>query len=359
MKQKWLILKLLAGLITLLAMNWLIRLIFDPSFCYGNDTLKHKMMEFSGTHHQYNALFIGSSCFYWNLDPVLFDAIMPEEWNVSSYNFGSGGTLPPETYRFYHEILKRYGEGIKTVIIELRDIGHFPEHHRHTLRKRYYMNPVSYGFIIRASIRSGSTPKGRKDNVIRYGVSLIERMMNIDYFNDIYGQSEESRQESQERLDDLRLRGRQGFLSVLPDRQVTNRAAFLADTTLLQKRADAFSDYASGRKELKVNQAHLKQIFEIIRLCDKAGIHCVFLQHPRQDLVNIGETVALASHLPSEHLIDLTNPDLYPELYLVKNSLNNNHFNLQGTEILTTLAAEKFIEVHREWLKKQTSRQPM
>ncbi|MFO7722464.1 MAG: hypothetical protein R6V49_04485 [Bacteroidales bacterium] len=105
--KKQLAIRLLGGFAALMLLNGLIRMAFDPSWYYGNDVLRIKMEQFDDHSEQYNTAMIGSSCIFWNLDPVLFDSVQPPEWDIRSFNFGSGGTTPPETYFILESLLSQ------------------------------------------------------------------------------------------------------------------------------------------------------------------------------------------------------------------------------------------------------------
>ena len=143
MELKKLTYKLLLGLALIIAGGWIVKLVFDPSYYYGNDILAGKMKVYASEADRYNAVFIGSSVVLRNIDPRVFDNSLPDALGITSFNLGSGGTLPPETYIFYENLLKYHGSGLKYAFIELRDVGIFDPFHLHTLRKRYWKNPKS------------------------------------------------------------------------------------------------------------------------------------------------------------------------------------------------------------------------
>jgi hypothetical protein len=343
--------KIIGGVAALLLINLLIRCSFDPSWFYGNDVLTVKMEDYSKDPEQFNGVMIGSSCIFWNLDPVLFDSLQPSAWQCRSYNFGSGGTTPPETYYILENLLKTRSHSVRCIILELRDDMNFPPHHVKTLRKRYFMTPRWYGFVFRSAVESPIPPEVRRNTIARYGLSLIERVFNIDYFNDIYSKDKEVAAKNQERTSNIRNRSIQGFLPIRYNREEAVRDAFLHDTSNLAEIAARVQSFNAHPKLASVNMGHIRFINRMISNCNDKGIHIVFLLHPKLDPVYLEGTLALARSIPDHHLIDLSDPDKYPELYHVKNSLNNNHFNGRGTEILSNLAGRKFTELHHDWLR--------
>lgn len=186
--KRILVIKLIAGFAVIIFLNWLIRITFDPSFCYGNEVLHQKLEDYNKAPERYNNIMIGTSCFFWNLDTEQFDSLMPPEWKAVSYNFGSGGTLPPEIYDFTDKLLIRHQDAITSLIIELRDVSLFKDNHLKTLRKRYYLTPKWLLFVFNSSIYKSTIPKEERiTNISRNCIAFIERWTNAGYFNDIYG----------------------------------------------------------------------------------------------------------------------------------------------------------------------------
>jgi hypothetical protein len=345
MELRKLIYKLLLGLILVVAGAWLVRTLFDPSPWYGNDILEEKMKGFDTISDQYNTVFIGSSIVLRNQDPVLFDEYVPDPLDVCTYNLGSGGTLPPETYVFAEHIIHRYKGKIRYLIIELRDIGMFHPHHLHTLRKRYWMASTELTFIARANLASG-IPKGlKRRNIAYYTVSFLERLFIVDYFNDIYGHTVKDEESKEYKINTLRHKNLRGYLPL--EGWSARKEQFLMDTTRLTAMAELYRKY-NNMEDLRGNPVHLKRIADLISRAEEAGIRCYFVLNPKQSDIQMREAVALAKGLPSSHLINLADPDKTPELYLAANSFSDNHFNLSGTEVFTKLMASRFVELEMQ-----------
>ncbi|MFO7722262.1 MAG: hypothetical protein R6V49_03470, partial [Bacteroidales bacterium] len=252
-------------------------------------------------------------------------------------------------------LLSQNPRALKQVVIELRDDNHFPPHHANTLRKRYFMSPRWYAFIVKSAIGSPIPAAERKNSIRRYGLALLERLCNIDYFNSIYAPDEETVLKNEERTYNIRNRSVQGFLPVLYNREEEVREAFLRDTTRLGSVAARLRSLKKAGEPRSVNKNHVEFIHRMISRCNDEGIHIVFFLHPKLDPMYLEGTIALSHYIPENHLIDISDPESHPELYLVKNSLNNNHFNSRGTQILSNLAARKFMEVHQGWLQAQAT----
>ena len=340
MQLRKLIYKLLLGLILVIAGAWIVRLVFDPSYYYGNDILAGKMEVFQSEADKYNAVFIGSSVVLRNIDPRVFDSSLPDSLGITSFNLGSGGTVPPETYIFYENFLKHHGSGLKYAFIELRDIGIFDPFHLHTLRKRYWITPGEYLFILRSDMPSPKSRDIKLNNARYYGISMLERLLIIDYFNDIYGKSTEGREVQEFRLKMVRDEENRGFLG-LEGRSVRQQQ-FLMDTTSLARIADAYRSVSSDRDKYSHSTAHAERIKRLIELSEKHGVQCYFILHPKHRPEQITATLLTALQIPEKNLINLADPDLTPELYLARYSFSESHFNMRGAKLLSKMIAEKF-----------------
>jgi hypothetical protein len=342
MELKKLTYKLLLGLILVIAGAWGVRTLFDPSPYYGNDILEEKMRDFDAVADRYNSVFIGSSIVLRNQDPALFDQQLPDSLGIRTYNLGSGGTLPPETYVFTDHLIRRYNKHLRYIFIELRDVGMFHPHHLHTLRKRYWMTTAEFAFIARSNIASGIPSKLKHRNIRYYAISLLERIFIIDYFNDIFGHTVKDEESKEFKLNTLRNANLRGYLPL--EGWSARQEQFLMDTTKLYATAEIYRTY-DAMEGLQGNPVHLARIAKLIRQAEEAGIKCYFVLNPKHSDVQMREAVALARGVPPELLINLADPDAVPALYMAINSFSDNHFNLKGTEVFTQYIAQRFLEL--------------
>lgn len=345
---------MLAGLTLVLLINGLIRQTFDPSWFYGNSNLEIKMKLYQPQVDSFNTLFIGSSTLFYNLDPIRFDSLMPAEWDIHSYNLGGGGSLPPETYHFTEQLIRAYPGKIRNIVLELRDIAIFSDNHRNTLRKRYWLTPGWYAFIMQALSQADLPDSLRLQTALYTTESFMERSFNLGYFNNLFGNDLHADQVSEVRLQDVAAANRRGMLPVTAEKEQDRRGQFFQDTSRLSRIASEYRSIITNPMELVPSAVHLKKLKELIETCRQSGIHLVLLLHPKMEPVQVRETMALARGIPDVHLIDLSDPDRYPELYLVENSLNYNHFNQKGTLLLTDHAARSFIRVHSLFLSSES-----
>lgn len=333
---------MLFGLLMIVLLAWLMRIVFDPSPFYGNLSIVEKMHQYEPVADDFNAVFIGSSIILQNFNPILFDEGLPDSLGIKTYNLGFGGTLPPETYDFYRKMLRINDHNIRYVFIELRDIELFSTRHLHTLRKKYWMTPLEYRFIVQATMQSSCSADMKRMNIRNYGIALLERLFNINYFNDLLGCNLEEMEEQLIKQERLKHNNRRGHIELKGS--AINRNRFLKDTTVLSRMAEAYRRFNFNPEFDKQEGAHLKRIRQIIEDSEAHCIHCFFVCTPKHLSSQIRETMNLLRQIPERNLINVADPDKFPELYYACNSLNVNHFNVPGTELLTMYIAEEFLK---------------
>jgi hypothetical protein len=341
MELKKLLYKCLLGLMAYLLLAWGVRQVFDPSPFYGNDILEEKMKQFPKVADEYNSIFIGSSIILHNFDPGLFDEALPDSLGITTYNLGSGGTMPPETYDFYDKLMQQHPGNIRYVFFELRDIGLFEERHTHTLRKRYWMTPGEYGFIAKSVIQSANTDSIKWMNLKHYGVAGIERLCLVNYFNDLAGTNTKGREGQLFKQEQLKQNNTRGYLPLHDPSRA--HQMFLQDTSMLYQIAGQYRAFRHKNSPANPAGAHIHRLLEIIGVAEAQGIRCFFILTPKHELEQMKETMRLASHIPERNLINVADPDKCPELYLACNSVSNSHFNEQGTQILSLSIAQEFL----------------
>jgi len=341
MELRKLIIKLFLAILLILAGGALIRYLADPSPYYGNDILEEKMRIFSNDTSDYNTVFIGSSIVMRNIDPEYFDLQFPDSPGISSYNLGMGGTLPPETYIFYERLLADYGEQLRYVFIELRDVALFHPHNLHTLRRRYWATPAEYAFVVRSSLGSKMPREYKRKNILYYGITLLERLFLVDYFNDLFGHTIRDPEVREFKRQTIRGKQKRGFLPFDDDATSMRREEFLADSSKLFHMASLYLEHIAVGEGLNCNHPHIRRINHLIDLSKQHNVHCFFVLQPKQNEMQWEEAIALAQHIPPGHLINVADPRTVPELYLAKNSFSENHFNNAGTKVLTRLIAEE------------------
>jgi len=339
MELKKLILKLALAIMLILLGTALIRHWVDPSPWYGNEIMDEKLKYWNENHHQFNTVYIGSSIVLKNFDPLLFDSLAPPEKNIRTYNLGMGGTLPPESYKMFEWLLKNRSTELKHVLFELRDLGLFHPHHLHTLRRRYWITPKEYAFIVQTNLNSSIPSQLKRHNIAHYGISLFERLFLINYFNDLFGHSDLDPETLEYRRNLIKGTEGHGYLPI--ENNSPRGELFMMDTTHLGLMADTYRAFKRKAKSLPHNQPHIRRIQSMIHVCEQQGIQLWFVLHPKQNLMQIEETLGLLFNIPKTNRIDLADPDYYPQLYYAVNSYSENHFNFDGTRLLTRLLSEE------------------
>ena len=108
------------GLGALLAASACYHALLPPAIPEG---VVEKLRVFSAHKDEYNALFLGSSRFYYAVSPEIFDRLTGEDGiPTRTFNFGIDGMNPPENFYVLEQILKAEPRKLKWIFIEVSDI---------------------------------------------------------------------------------------------------------------------------------------------------------------------------------------------------------------------------------------------
>ena len=85
--------------------------------------VSQKFRFFAEHKDEFDALFIGSSCVYFQISPAVFDHVTRESGlPTRSFNFGIGGMYLPETSYLLEQILKLNPRNLRWVFIEYDEV---------------------------------------------------------------------------------------------------------------------------------------------------------------------------------------------------------------------------------------------
>jgi hypothetical protein len=308
---------------------------FLVPYYWGNPWVGAKFKEAKAEIQKSNAIFIGSSRVYRQIIPQIFDSIT----GLQSYNLGAPATYTPQTYYLLENYTKSDSTNLSYCFIELMDLGDISDYLFHQERSNYYLTPKYWG-ISTAILLSNPYQEIKVKQLQRYTTSFIENMLHLghfseqllhtDYYQKLYA-------------------GEKGFLSLddesthtmdtIVSKSLYSRAkALQQDSSVLAKRAQKILNIEQD--SLFPNPIHLSKIKSIISNLTRKKIHPYFILLPRYTSKNAR---ALARYVPEKYLIDLTNPEKYPEFYQVKYSFDYGHLNEQGAKYLTQKLALAFL----------------
>lgn len=304
----------------------------------------------SDSEINYDTFFVGSSRIYRQLNPIVFDSIVP---NVRSFNLGYAATFNPETYYLLDGFLNDDQFAVKNLFIELQPIIRISKVNNHTRRMKYFVSPKIFGLLSKHFLSSPNYSIRVKIKTIKaYFISLIENLFNVGLLKDNYNYFN--------RLADFQSKGeyyrlgtqKRGFLSLekqlelYPNKHLKERKIeFEKDNSVAEERKMQLLSTIENDAFQKLNKSHLNYINRLLELGDKKNIKIIFVLPPKMSNSSFKQIFPIFKEIPSPNKINLADPRVFPDFYRVENSFDVGHLNDVGSNLFTKALSVKFLEI--------------
>ena len=340
--------KVLLYAVIVLLIAQLSKLIFSLSYYWGNPWYGSKIefLKSKNTKDLPNTFFFGSSRVHRQIDPAKFDQTLDtiSTLSVNSFNLGAPATFCPQTYYLYENFIQSdIASNTKYVFMELMNIELINENVMHQSRTIYWQNFSTFKFVMKAIFSDDQVDwKHKFGYLVRYGISFIESQYRIGFLGQLIVKKTDFNREfvGPETNGYYPL---ESELKVTTNRIIKNdlvkrKSSLDGDTTSLSMIALSsiknFEDQTSTPDSI-----HLEKINDLIKISKDKHIKLIFVLSPRNSSSRL---VSLYKSIPASNKIDLSNAAEFPELYTKENTFDIDHLNTKGSEIYSTLLAEKF-----------------
>lgn len=313
--------------------------VFMP-YHYGNVWYSAKMNNLNKVDKKFNTFFFGSSRFYRQVNPVLFDQEI-SDCKVKSYNLAAPATFCPQNYYLLENFLDSEPElniETKFCFIELMDVDTISPKLLHQERTNYFLNTRYFTFALNSIKSNRNLSKFEKyKSIKKYLTSFIEKQLNLGHF---------SQQLIKPNYYNEDYVGINGFYPLETELEQTldlniknnliKRNLNLNKKGLLNK----CNDYDRSKKtNAFIDQIHAEKIRNLIKKYGERNIKIIFVLAPR----NISPSlIKLYDTIEHSNKINLCDPEKYPEFYSISNSFDLGHLNINGSEIFTKALAFEF-----------------
>lgn len=287
-------------------------------------------------------LFTGSSKILRGVKSDVFDSIRKVRGahHPLAYNLGSPGTLIGENrYLIRNYIKEDFADSCKTIFVEWVNSYDPNPSQQFSERMTYWMEPREYWNYMEMEARMSflSIPERLKFMWLYTRMFLIN-LTGIGRFK--------------EQLLPLNVRpneqwyDRGGYMAYhghapyLPNAQVDNPLAYFDTITMAKQRLNIRQLHE--KKFEFVNKADIRQWNSFIESFHQQGIRIVLVILPMSPDDRV---MSLTPHIPSCHLIDLSDPQRYPDLYDREIYFDRLHFNDEGARRFTCHLAEEWLKV--------------
>ncbi len=299
------------------------------------------------TDNKYNVFFIGSSRIYRHVVPNVFDSCCTAISLCKSFNLGSPGAAPPESYSLCEKFLKDYQKSkVNYVFLELAPI--LPIDRQNLFAKQsYYWLDWDYTVLsAKYFFYKDQTSAENLKAIFNYILCFFQKEIGFNYLSGI-GENKNEHFLGKRKDGYYSLEAERDFIS-LNDKTGKNgiadrREEFLKDTNQLCERcSDAgfpFSKSDFPKKDFY--SAEYVMLNHLLEIAKEKNIHLTFIIPPRLGKTDYEEVLFLKNLLPKSSVLEIANPNEYPELWTVNRSFDIGHLNEPGAKKFTQLLAEK------------------
>jgi hypothetical protein len=342
-----LIAKLLIFLMPFFTLNMLIK-TYDT---YSDiDVLGDKFDYFTRHKDEYNAIFIGSSSFYRQIVPALFDKVLNAGgFSMKSFNFGVPGMHPPESYFVTKRILTMNPQKLEWVILELDDFyTHIGERNLHTRKSVYWHNLehtiAVFGAILTSNGRTHMKITDLHNNFMLFCLNLtnagrgpallklfLERCEHKRITKGSIGPCLDGYMPLENEKSPAFLKRRKMFIE--------QKNKYMEKVASVLKGNEIQHDFISDQ----INCFEMKALVTIIDYIKDKGARPIFLIPPR--LFNIKKFLQLREKGTVPGLISFQDPNKFPMLYNAENRFDEYHLNDRTAQEFTKLFSDKFMEL--------------
>ncbi len=318
----------------ILILNFGARHVLVDNYYWGNEKGSVKLKYLKENGRSFNTVFIGSSTTARNINPEVFDEYTETNLNIRSFNLGTQGTAPPESYVLLENLLNDEDIKLKYVILELSTIDHLRNENLESVRKKYFYTVNAYSFSINALLNSNHPREDVRSSMKNHTVVFMKNMFNFGLLMQYYSHEQDENSMSAWEKRGVIGEKMDGFVTSIqrPQRDTMSYRRFNFLTFRAFKNPDLY----------KYNKIHLDKIQNLINLAKEKGVHLIMLLQPKFGDWFYNETIPVYYHIDKRHKIQMADPNEYPEFYYAKYSRDKNHLNADGSKIFSRKLAEKF-----------------
>ena len=283
-----------------------------------------------------DVIFMGTSRVRNSIIPAFFDSLTNRKRNSKniSFNLAMPATRIGENlYLLKHFSRSKTGRHLKIAFIEWADT-YFPHpDNRGTEKARYWMDaPIFYDYLLNVVDSHGPAFAWSAGHITYITSAFIHRTFSLAPL----GQSWMQLPKPDEYLDKTHgYKFLYGHATTRPDGPMDLKTAYF-DSNWIRLQLHEAKKLIARQDIMPINQ-DLKLWNKWLRRMKQQGVHIVLLMMPGQ---MSERQVALARSIPRDHVIDLSDPYHYADLYDPSLYHDRMHFNYVGARLLTRNLAE-------------------
>lgn len=340
--------------IFILIANQVVKKILLP-YAWADNVLTQKIIGYEERWEEYNALFVGASLTYRQIDPNIIDSIAHLNGiEVHSYNLAVDAQNFIKILDNWQYVDCSNRNNLEYVFIELSSSMEMYLPALHTVKNFYW---IKKNHVLQAAKMIKDYPVAATNKALlgyAYGVSWVENLLNFGVAPDVL--SNYFVKKKNEKYFNGKLQNgfypytekpKNPLMGTATEERVIfeERDILLAnpDTIMHAIRSKSLEQYKKGGGK-KLVASQLKICLDLIETNRQKGIETIFILPPRAR-GNYNILLPIYAALPEKNKIDLGNPNEFSEFYTVENSFNFFHFNENGAQLYSLILGEKIVKL--------------
>jgi len=300
-----------------------------------------KLLFFQSHKNEFDTLFVGSSRFYHQISPAIFDDITRQRGAPThSFNFGVDGMHLPESFYVLERILATKPARLKWVFIEFDDLQVTPwPQYRETRRLLYWHDWTRTSLVIRKLLNLDvwESPRRKFQHAWKYRECLgVHLALFAKRFCNVGNVSVRMRQESPRELETASTEifgpDRDGFLA--------------SDIQMSNAQKAAYEQSLARARRLDQTRAVDRYADQAFRICAQKIRQCgaipIFVRPPAVAERPVGSFQASAPPPGAVWAFNDYSPS--SALFRTEVRVNAGHLNKTGAEEFTRILAARFAD---------------
>nr|WP_314493870.1 hypothetical protein [uncultured Chryseobacterium sp.] len=282
---------------------------------YGEYFVRQKINYFNQHNKKYNAIILGSSRMFRQINPMLLDSATSHR--IRAYNMAAGGTFYTENRYIYRQM--NIPDHIKYIFFEVQDLQPFDKN-SYAEKVMYYHDFTTVGFELRYFTE--------EKNINSSFLSISHFFANIFYFKKL-GSRDKTKNEF--------VSSNNGYFPLEKDydeyENIRNlRQQYLRDTMVISKD----NRYLEKEPRKKLNPALIQDIRILAEDCKKRGIKLILILPPFAQPTELNEIKKIID----TKVLDFSSRSTFKELYYSKNVYDIGHLSSSGSKAFTLKLAD-------------------
>ena len=306
----------------------------DYYYDYETSTLISKLNYFFKSDH--NTAFIGTSKTLRQINTREFSKHF--EGEISAFNMGIIGLFPFRMIDYAKRISKK--KGLKYIFFEIAPLDRIGENYDYN-PNIHALSPSRYFSLLCYLNKNQIKLKTKVGYLVYYTIAFAYKYLGLGgakqlllYFNANQPVPVPTY------IDEYSKNGFLPFDPLIKKGQVSKNM-LRANAQLMENPEQIqtiISSYKNMQKSLlKSTDCYLISLEELAKNISEKGINLIFILPPRQMDYGLSVVLNQKNYLTEKgyNVLDFSNPDDFPQLYLVENSFDVSHLNEKGASVYT------------------------